>query len=236
MAEFLPSDQTHYHNRDRLLPSQPLMRQFFPDSYSNKLMFEYNLERVINSVLPIKSVHEKFDIQLKPGMTYETLGSDLSTLHFLQLLVRLTGAKRVLEIGTYIGVSTMFLAEAVGDNGHVTSVEQGPEFFDIAYANIQRNSMSSRISLINCQAAGIVFKPDYHYDFIFLDGAKDDYGRLLPRLLRQLRPGGLLVIDDVFCQGDTLNLEPTTDKGRGVRNMLDQVAKLQDHSPVILPY
>ena len=76
-------------------------------------------------MLPIKSVHDRFDIHLKPGVTYETLGSDLSTLYHLQLLIRLMGCRRVLEVGTYVGVSAMFLAEAVGRQGRVTTVEIG---------------------------------------------------------------------------------------------------------------
>lgn len=217
------------------MPSQWLMRHLFA---GDERAFPLQLERVVNSVLPIKSVHEKFDIQLKPGMTYETLGSDLSTLHFLQLLVRLTGAKRVLEIGTYIGVSAMFLAEAVGEDGCVDTVETGIEFSKIARTNFINNKLRGRIALFDGVVADYVPRvlPRF-YDFIFLDGAKEQYGALVAPLLNILKPGGLLVVDDVFCQGDTLNLEPTTDKGRGARDMLEQVKALgPSYSPVILPY
>lgn len=227
---FLPPEQTGYRNRDRLLPSQPVMRQFFKGDD-----FPMFLEAVTTSVLPIVSVHDKWDIRLKPGMSYETLGSDLSTLHFLQLLVRLTGAKRVVEIGTYIGVSTLFLAEAVGDDGLVLTIEAGQEFAAIAKANFERNGMARRIRLINADIVKVATLLKCA-DMIFLDGAKADYGRLLQPLLDLLRPGGLMVVDDIFCQGDTLNLEPTTDKGRGVREMLQRVAALDGYSPVILPY
>jgi len=236
MDQFLPPDDNDYTNRDRQLPVQVAMRQFFQGGYIYDALL-----RVTQSVLPIKSVHEKFDIQLKPGMTYETLGSDLSTLHFLQLLVRLTGARHVLEIGTYIGVSAMFLAEALKiNNGFIVTIEKGKEFDKIARDNFHRNGMLHCIEPILGDALAVV--EDWRgaaarpFDMIFLDGAKQDYARLLLPLLDLLRPGALLVVDDVFCQGDTLNLEPTTDKGRGVRNLLDQVAKLEGFSPVILPY
>lgn len=231
---FLPPEQSNYSNRDRLLPSQPLMRQFFSGSD-----FIGALASVTNSVLPVQSVAEKFDIRLKPGMTYETLGSDLSTLHFLQILVRLSGAKNVLEVGTYIGVSTMFLAEALGDAGHVFTVEAGAEFFELAKENFERNGLTTRITQYHANVGAIVEGLAWyvHPDMIFLDGDKANYGRLLPRLLKLLRPGGLLLVDDVYCQGDALNPEPTTDKGLGVRDLLRRVAELgSSYSPVILPY
>ncbi len=233
-AQFLPPG-ANYSNRERLLPSQPAMRQFFK---GNDAAFPECLEGVTNSVLPIESVHEKFDIKLAPGMAYETLGSDLSTLHFLQLLVRLTNAKHVLEIGTYIGVSTMFLAEAVGDDGVIYTVEKGKEFSKIARENFARNNLDQRIRCHIGTAQPFVSTQCGvgYFDMTFLDGAKDAYGVMLPQLLATLRPGGLLVIDDVFCNGDTLNFEPATGKGRGVRDLLRQVAALKDHAPVILPY
>lgn len=228
---FLPSNHTAYRNRDRLLPSQVFMRQFYIGDD-----FDGRLEAITTSVLQVRSVHEKFHVKLKPGMSYETLGSDLSTLHFLQLLVRLTGAREVLEIGTYVGVSTMFLAEAVGLDGRIVTVEKGEEFATIAADNFMRNGLADRIGLVNMGAAKFAStcRPQA-FDMIFLDGAKADYATLLQPLLALLRPGGLMLVDDVFCQGDALNPEPITDKGRGVRDMLKHVAVL-GLSPVILPY
>jgi predicted O-methyltransferase YrrM len=233
---FLPPSQSDLRNHDRLLPSQPVMRQFFkgeePDFYPQ-------VEKVTNSVLTVGSVHEKWDIQLKPGITYETLGSDLSCLHFLQLLVRHAAGRRVLEIGTYIGVSTLFLAEAVGEGGHVVTVEVGAEFAEIARENFRRNSLLDRIELINDDAANAVSdlrQRAQAFDLIFLDGDKANYGRLVGPLFDLLRPGGVMVVDDVFCNGDTLNEPATTSRGQGVQEMLRQVASLGDNPRVILPY
>jgi predicted O-methyltransferase YrrM len=195
-----------------------------------------DLAEVVASVLPIFWVHDKFDIRLKPGMTYETLGSDLATLHFLQLLVRLTGAKDVLEVGTYVGVSAMFLAEAVGEGGKVTTVEVGDEFANIASENFERNGLAHRIALVKGDILASAMGVEA-YDLIFLDGGKADYDKIMPAMLEVLRPGGLLVVDDVFCNGDTLNDMPTTAKGGGVSAMLKRAARwgLKKYSPVILP-
>jgi len=212
------------------------MKQFFKGAEAD---FYSQLERVTTSVLPIKSVHDKWDIQLKAGVTYETLGSDLSGLHFLQLLVRLGQCKHVLEVGTYIGVSTLFLAEAVGEDGRVVTVEVGEEFANIARENFRRNGLLDRIELIhsdvNLSLTSLRQRAQL-FDMIFLDGDKASYGRLLRPLLDLLRPGRMMLIDDIFCNGDTLNPEPETDKGQGVRDMLAQIATLPQHVRVILPY
>ena len=184
-------------------------------------------------------MHQKWDIRLKPGVTYETLGSDLSCLHFLQLLIRHGAASCVLEVGTYIGVSTLFLAEAIGKGGRVVTVEKGAEFAEIARENFRRNGLLDRIELINDDAANalsVLRQRDEAFDLIFLDGDKVNYGRLLGPLFELLRPGGVMVMDDVFCNGDTLNEPATTSRGLGVQDMLQQVASLGDNPRAILPY
>lgn len=231
-----PISPSGIKNLDRLLPSQPVLKQFFRGEETD---FYRQLERVTTSVLPMKSVHDKWDIKLKPGVTYETLGSDLSCLHFLQLLVRLSNSKRVLEIGTYIGVSTLFLAEAVGDEGFVTTIEVGAEFAEIARENFRRNGLLDRINLIHADAKDALSdlrQRSDRFDMIFLDGDKEHYGHLLEPLLDVLRPGGLMMVDDIFFNGDTLNFEAGTDKGQGVQDMLHQVASFTGTMRVILPY
>lgn len=228
---FLPPDPSLVRNVDRLLPSQDLMRRAFRDSD-----FSAALERVTTQVLPVKSVGEKFDLVLSPRFSYEMLGSDLSTLHFLQLLVKLTRAGRVLEIGTYIGVSAMFMAEAMSPGGLVHTFEIGDEFRAIAKENFERNGFGTdRIRLHASLDFALPLMTDwYRFNLIFLDGDKANYGRLLPKLLTLLQPDGLLVVDDVFCQGDALNIEPTTDKGRGAQELLALVENM-NCTKVVLP-
>lgn len=232
-SPFLPPDPTAVTNADRLLPSQDLMRRAFRGDD-----FSAALDRVTTQVLPVKSVAEKFDLMLSPGFSYEMLGSDLSTLHFLQLLVRIIGAGRVLEIGTYIGVSAMFMAEAMAPGGIVHTFEPGAEFCALARENFRRNGFDEdHIKLHHARAdlALPLMTDRGYFDLIFLDGDKANYGRLLANLLTSLRPGGLLVVDDVFCQGDALNAEPTTDKGHGAQELLALVENL-NCSKVVLPY
>lgn len=210
------------------------MCQYFSGDASE---FYTALEQVVTSILPTKSVHDKWKIRLKPGVSYESLGSDLSALHMLQLIIRLCGFKQVLEVGTYIGVSTLFLADAVGDGGRIVTVEVGQEFAEIARENFRVNGLETRIELINADVTGALSNlQDVQFDLVFLDGDKASYGALLHPLLDHLRVGGLMIVDDIFCNGDTLNALPTTDKGSGVRELLAKVVQLDGYDRVILPY
>lgn len=223
-------------NVDRLLPSQPVMRKFFQ---GDDTQFHSSLEALVLSVLPQRSVAAKWDLELKPGVTYASLGSDVGTLNFYQLLVRLAGVRTVLELGTYVGVSALYFAEAVGSAGMVTTVERGEEFHAIAGRNFARNGMAERIrSLLGGAAEVLRQEAARHslYDLVLIDAGKEEYARMLPDALSCLRPGGLLIVDDVFMNGDALNAAPMSDKGRGVRQLLADVATLAEcFGRVVLP-
>jgi predicted O-methyltransferase YrrM len=133
----------------------------------------------------------------------------------------------------------MFFAEAVGGDGKVVTVEVGAEFADIARRNFDSNGFGDRIELLQGDAMALLpslaRKHDL-FDFIFLDGDKAAYGELLGPLLKYLDPKGLMVVDDIFCLGDALNLEANTSRGVGVQKMLAAVAALKGYDRVILPY
>ena len=236
-ADVLTLDELgRIRNLDRILPSQPALSKYFN---GEREQFYPRLESLLHSVLPVRSLEEKWDFAGKAGVSYASLGSDFNTLHFYQLLIRLGRYERVLELGTFIGVSTLFLAEAVGERGKVTSVELGQEFYHIARANLARSGYAARVELIKGCAVETVTrlaKSGTKYDLVLIDAAKQSYGEMLDPALACLNPGGLVLVDDVFMNGDTLNHAPCLDKGEGVRAMLEKASALQgDVAKVILP-
>lgn len=210
-------------NKDRLLPSQP----YFSKMYKGK-DFYGDMESLLSAMKPPKS----FDIKTKDGMTYAVMGSDTNTLHFFQFLIHMRGYSRVLELGTYIGVSAMYMADA---GAHVTTVEKGWEFHDIAVRNIKINGFDKKIRAVCNDAIGYMKKMRARYDVIFIDCAKESYKELLELSLPRLLPKGIILVDDVFFQGDTLNCDPISEKGAGVFSMLKYVAKLEGYEKVIIP-
>jgi predicted O-methyltransferase YrrM len=120
------------------------------------------------------------------------------TGEFLAVLVRATLARRVLEIGTSNGYSTLWLASAArATGGAVTTVERSQDKVGLASANFARSGLAPFISLLHDDAGRVLEgSPDGVVDLIFLDSERPEYPGWWPHLKRVLRPGGLLVVDN----------------------------------------
>jgi predicted O-methyltransferase YrrM len=120
------------------------------------------------------------------------------TGEFLAVLVRATAARRVLEIGTSNGYSTLWLADAArGIGGSVTTVEFAEYKIGLASANFARSGLSPFIALVHDDAGRLLQRTDQSaYDLIFLDSERPEYPGWWPHLRRLLRPGGLLIVDN----------------------------------------
>jgi predicted O-methyltransferase YrrM len=120
------------------------------------------------------------------------------TGEFLAVLVRATAARRVLEIGTSNGYSTLWLADAArGVGGLVTTVEFAAYKIGLASANFARSGLSPFITLVHDDAGRFLQRSDQRaYDLIFLDSERPEYPGWWPHLRRVLRPGGLLIVDN----------------------------------------
>jgi predicted O-methyltransferase YrrM len=120
------------------------------------------------------------------------------TGEFLAVLVRATTARRVLEIGTSNGYSTLWLAEAArGIDGSVTTVEFADYKVALASANFARAGLAKFVTLVHDDAGRLLQRSDGSvYDLIFLDSERLQYPAWWPDLRRVLRPGGLLIVDN----------------------------------------
>jgi predicted O-methyltransferase YrrM len=119
------------------------------------------------------------------------------TGEFLAVLVRATVARRVLEIGTSNGYSTLWLASAAGAiGGSVTTVELSEYKIGLAISNFARSGLASQITLLHEDAGRVLERSaDGAFDLVFLDSERPEYPGWWPHLKRVLRPGGLLVVE-----------------------------------------
>jgi caffeoyl-CoA O-methyltransferase len=126
---------------------------------------------------------------------------DPASARVLRLLAVATGARRILEIGTAIGYSALWMAQALPTDGVLISLELDPDRATRARANFERAGLAERISVIVGDASRYLHKVAGPFDLVFQDGAKALYEPLRDRLVTLLRPGGLLVSDNVLWRG-----------------------------------
>lgn len=120
------------------------------------------------------------------------------TGEFLSVLVRFGNARRVLEIGTSNGYSTLWIAEAAAAiDGHVTTLEYAADKVAMARDTFARSGLADRITLVHGDAGQwLAQAADASIDLLFLDSDREQYAGWWPQLRRVLRRGGLLVVDN----------------------------------------
>jgi predicted O-methyltransferase YrrM len=114
------------------------------------------------------------------------------------------GARRILEIGTAIGYSGLWLAAALPPDGMLITIERDPERAEEARRNFERAGFSSRVSVIIGDASRMLHKLAGPFDLIFQDGPKTAYVPMLDPLVALLRTGGLLITDNVLWHGEVV--------------------------------
>jgi predicted O-methyltransferase YrrM len=125
----------------------------------------------------------------------------------LAVLIRAAGARRILEVGTSNGYSTLWLADAAAiTGGHVESLDIDPRRSDQACANIARAGLDGLASCRTVSAAqALIEYPDDAWDLIFLDAERPEYVGYWPNVRRTLAPGGTLVIDNAISHAAELS-------------------------------
>lgn len=224
-------EQKKYKYSDKILPNQ----HFFQYLYHDSARFESSLYNLMSSY-----AHDFdascFNLTTPKAIDFEEMSTPPWQLALFNALIRLTGAKTVLEIGTFIGNSAMQFARMVGEDGHVTTIEVGKEFADLARENFKRNGFEKRITLLEGNAGEILDGlPPQSFDLVFVDGSKQDYLEYTLKSEKLLTKNGTIIVDDVFFHGDALNAAPNTDKGRGCKAVLDHYKAHDRLDKLLLP-
>ena len=127
-----------------------------------------------------------------------------ASARLLRTLVVATGARRILEIGTAIGYSAIWMAQAQPAGGLLISLEKDAGRAAAARANVARAELSERVSIIVGEASRYLHKVAGPFDLVFQDSDKHLYEAMLRRSIELLRPGGLLVCDNVLWSGEVV--------------------------------
>jgi predicted O-methyltransferase YrrM len=146
----------------------------------------------------------------------------------LHLLARMQGARRILEIGTLGGYSTIWLARALPAGGTLTTLEVSSKHAEVALANIQRAGLSSIVQLRLGPAleslASLHSEGAEPFDLIFIDADKENIPAYLDWSLRLSRPGTAIVTDNVIRDGAIINPDDPDPRVQGVRRFFAKLA------------
>jgi caffeoyl-CoA O-methyltransferase len=144
---------------------------------------------------------------------------------FLEMLVWTSGARRVLELGTYSGYSALSMAAALPDAGRVITCELSPEHAAFAQAHIDASPYADRIEIRVGPAVETVAALDGPFDLIFVDAHKPEYPAYYDAVLPLLAPRGLIVFDNTLWSGRVLEGEDDgTDSTRAMKELNDRLA------------
>lgn len=142
----------------------------------------------------------------------------------LALFARMVGARRILEIGTLGGYSTIWMARALPTGGEVVTIEANPEHAKIARANIEHAGLGQSVDLKEGKALDILPGLKGPFDLIFIDADKPNNPEYIRWALQLSRPGTVIVGDNVVRGGAVVDGASTDPNVRGVRTFLEIVA------------
>lgn len=146
----------------------------------------------------------------------------------LHLITRIHGARRILEIGTLGGYSTIWLARAVPADGSVTTLELNPEYAALARKNIERAELGERVTVRVGPAvqslAALAAERVAPYDLVFIDANKDGNPEYLTGALALSRPGTVIICDNVVREGRVAQAGNADADVIGVRRYFEMVA------------
>jgi predicted O-methyltransferase YrrM len=142
---------------------------------------------------------------------------------FLSMISKMLNPKRILEIGTYTGYSALCLAEGLAENGILHTIELNNENEDIIRKYIKKTGNTNRIILHFGEALSIIPELDETFDIVFLDADKESYIEYFNLVIGKIRPGGIILADNVLWDGKVLDQKSKDKESVGIRMFNDHI-------------
>lgn len=175
-------------------------------------------------------VAPRFDEALADVLT-RSQSSGLPEIHvapnqgkLLWLLAKAIGARRILEVGTLGGYSTIWLASALPRHGRVITIEVDPRRAEVARLNLTHAGVADRVDVIVGDAHDVLGGLVPPFDLTFIDADKAGYPRYFDHAVRLSRPGGIIIADNVVRDGAVLDAASSDPSVRGVQEFLRAAA------------
>jgi caffeoyl-CoA O-methyltransferase len=187
-------------------------------------LYRYAVERCAHQDDILRRLSEETE-RIAGRLAIMQVAADQAAL--ITLLVRAIGASSALEIGTFTGYGAISIARGLPADGRLVTLELNEDYAAIARRYFEEAGVAGRIELRIGPAleALRVIDDDASFDFAFIDANKDDYPSYYEECLRLLRPGGLVMVDNVFYDGRVLDSAEVEEDRRSAR---DAIRELND--------
>jgi len=152
---------------------------------------------------------------------------------FLKMMIQISGAKRILEIGTFTGYSALMMAEALPEDGEVITLEMNLKYQKIAQNHFDHSSAGYKVKMVRGNAQKTIKDLSGFFDLVYLDGDKLRYSFYYEQVIPLLNTGGLIIADNVLWDGTVL--DPEDPKAEAIAAFNKLVAEDERVDQVLLP-
>jgi caffeoyl-CoA O-methyltransferase len=155
---------------------------------------------------------------------------------FLEMISRMIKPQHILEIGTFTAYATVCLAQGLAETGVITTIEINPELEDRIISHLEKAGIIKKTRIIIGDALKIIPELNDTFDLVFIDGDKEQYTDYFKAILPFVRPGGIILTDNVLWNGKVTEQLDTSDKEtRGIMEFNEYVLACPDTKVVIIP-
>ncbi len=198
-------------------------------------LYEYMFEVSLRDVPALRALREETATMTEGGMQ-----TSPEQVQFMALLVRLIGARRCLEVGVFTGYSTLGVALALPEGGHIVACDVSEEFTSIAKRHWQAAGVESKIDLrlapaVETLDALLADGNAQSFDFAYIDADKQNYDHYYERALELLRPNGLIAVDNVLWSGRVADARETDADTASLRALNAKIGRDERVDASLLP-
>lgn len=186
-------------------------------------LYQYMLDHSIRKPAVMDALMEDTQMTDYPAMaTADEQGQ------FLSFLVKSIGAKKILEIGVFTGVGTLWMAEGMGDKGHIVACDTSESYTSIAKKHWKNAGVDHLIELRLAPALQTLQEllddgQEESFDFCYVDAVKMEYDQYYELGFQLMKPGGIIAFDNMFLGGSVIDAEAQGEPVRVIREMNEKL-------------
>jgi len=162
----------------------------------------------------------------------------VSQCHFLQLIIKVSNSKKILEVGTFTGLSALSISLALPDDGSLIALDKNTETNKIAINFFKKANQEKKIKTIIKPALETIEelkKQNNYFDIVFIDADKDNYKKYYDSTLGLIKKNGLIIIDNVLWHGEVVDKNNNEKYTNIIRDFNEHVKKDEKTEQVIIP-